>query len=131
MPRVITDYAPAPALSLAALPEGPAIGAALLKLSDLAPGATATLRVAGADILLRALGGGRVGAYVNRCPHMDTPLNSKTPKVMLTPAGDRFVCQRHGAEFDIETGMCVSGPCLGIPLDRVSVRVEDGVVKVA
>ena len=33
-----------------------------------------------------------------------------------TPLGDRIVCASHGAEFEIETGLCVHGAALGLTL---------------
>ena len=31
----------------------------------------------------------------------------------LNAAGDRIVCAAHGALFEIDSGLCVLGPCLG------------------
>ena len=31
----------------------------------------------------------------------------------LNAAGDRIVCAAHGALFEVDSGLCVQGPCLG------------------
>jgi nitrite reductase/ring-hydroxylating ferredoxin subunit len=41
----------------------------------------------------------------------------------LNAAGDRIVCAAHGAQFDIESGVCTLGPCLGQRLQPVALIV--------
>jgi nitrite reductase/ring-hydroxylating ferredoxin subunit len=41
----------------------------------------------------------------------------------LNAARDRIVCAAHGAQFDIETGVCTLGPCLGQRLQPVALTV--------
>ena len=36
----------------------------------------------------------------------------------------RIVCSAHGAQFDIATGLCLLGPCLGQSLTRVPLAVD-------
>jgi nitrite reductase/ring-hydroxylating ferredoxin subunit len=38
--------------------------------------------------------------------------------------GVHLACHSHGALFDIETGECVLGPCLGQSLTQVSLAVS-------
>lgn len=71
--------------------------------------------------------GQEVFAYVNRCPHAGHPLNMR-PDRFLTPDGSLILCNSHGAMFEIETGVCVAGPCPGQRLRRISVRVQDDLV---
>jgi nitrite reductase/ring-hydroxylating ferredoxin subunit len=73
--------------------------------------------------------GGRVFVYVNCCPHIGTPLDW-APDRFLSADGARIVCATHGAEFAIENGACLRGPCLGAGLEPVMMRVEDGIILV-
>ena len=70
---------------------------------------------------------GRLHAYEDRCPHYgDTPLAWRR-HAYLNGDRSRIVCAAHGAQFDIETGECVLGPCLGQRLTPVPVeRLADG-----
>lgn len=68
-------------------------------------------------------------AYRDLCPHYgDTPLPWKKDEY-LDKAGDVIVCAGHGARFDIASGVCLSGPCMGQSLIRVELHVsKDGFV---
>ena len=66
---------------------------------------------------------GGVRAYVNRCPHLHYPLNYM-PDEFLTYDRRFIQCTMHGATFEKETGLCVSGPCLGRSLIALPVRVD-------
>ena len=72
---------------------------------------------------------GRVFVYVNSCPHIGTPLNCE-PDRFLSADGERLVCATHGAEFAIEDGAGLRGPCLGERLESVISRIEEDVVLV-
>jgi len=71
--------------------------------------------------------GALVRAYANHCPHAGFPLNS-SPHGFLAPGASLILCSMHGALFEIETGRCVSGPCEGLGLRALPVRVEHGYV---
>ncbi len=43
----------------------------------------------------------------------------------LDAAGQHIVCAAHGALFDIASGLCVLGPCLGDQLDTIALKVHD------
>ncbi|TMV88609.1 Rieske 2Fe-2S domain-containing protein [Thioclava sp. BHET1] len=64
--------------------------------------------------------GGIRRAYVDACPHYagGTPMAWRTD-AYLSGDGVHLACHAHGARFDIETGACVSGPCLGKKLTGV------------
>ena len=68
--------------------------------------------------------GDTVRAYVNHCPHAGFPLNI-SPDRFLAPL---ILCVMHGALFEIESGECVSGPCAGLALRALPVRVASGYV---
>lgn len=66
-----------------------------------------------------------VFGYVDRCPHAGVPL---TPILddYLTPDGQLIACNWHGALFDVATGRCVGGPCIGQYLSPWPVAIVDG-----
>lgn len=69
--------------------------------------------------------GETVKGYVDRCPHAGLPL-AKRLDDYLTPLGDYITCSWHGALFDIETGVCRGGPCVGATLTNWPLAVEEG-----
>ena len=71
--------------------------------------------------------GDAVHAYVNHCPHAGFPLNWQ-PDVFLAPGGGQIRCIMHGALFELETGECVAGPCMGHGLQPLPITVRDGYV---
>lgn len=73
--------------------------------------------------------GERVFAYLNACPHIGVPLEW-TPHQFLNAAGTGIVCSLHGAEFRVEDGLCLRGPCKGDRLEAVPCEVVDGVILV-
>jgi nitrite reductase/ring-hydroxylating ferredoxin subunit len=95
--------------------------------AEVAPGRTAKFRL---DCRGRAVEGfvvnhdGEYHAYVNRCPHVGTPLDL-WPNAFLAEDGRTFVCSTHGALFDPATGYSTAGPCAGDSLTRLPLR-RDG-----
>jgi nitrite reductase/ring-hydroxylating ferredoxin subunit len=71
--------------------------------------------------------GGRVFVYVNSCPHTGMPLDYQ-PGRFLNADGTLIQCSTHGAEFRIDDGYCVSGPCEGDRLRAVNVKIRRGKV---
>ncbi len=66
---------------------------------------------------------GRYFAYINHCPHTGAPLDW-VPDQYLNLDQSYIQCAMHGALFEIETGLCVYGPCVNrrlesVPLDQV------------
>lgn len=83
----------------------------------------------GKDRLFIVRRGDALHAYWDRCPHYGTTPLPWRKDAYLNAAGTRIVCASHGAEFDIATGECTLGPCLGQALDAVPLRVdEEGMV---
>lgn len=68
-----------------------------------------------------------VWVYYNSCPHVGLPLDA-VPHRFLNADGSRIVCSAHGAEFRVNDGLCVLGPCAGDQLESVPVHVVDGQV---
>lgn len=101
-------------------------GTILCRIDEIAlPGAKGFVFGEGAArrelFLVRTKGG--IFAYENACPHQGTPLET-FPDKFLTADGKLIVCSTHGARFQPQDGLCVSGPCKGKSLRRVEIRVE-------
>lgn len=67
--------------------------------------------------------GRSVFIYRDLCPHEGARLAWRRDAYLSADAC-RIVCWAHGAHFDIETGQCVAGPCLGQRLSRVAFELE-------
>ena len=74
--------------------------------------------------------GNEVFAYQNFCTHLGHPLNWM-PDRFLTKDLTAIMCASHGAMYEIDTGLCFAGPCLGKELIKVELAVRDGVVYVS
>jgi len=74
--------------------------------------------------------GDAVFAYQNFCAHLGHPLNWM-PDRFLTKDLTAIMCASHGALYEIDTGLCFAGPCLGKELIKVELAVRDGVVYVS
>ncbi len=74
--------------------------------------------------------GAAVFGYLNDCPHNRSPLNW-VPDQFLDPSRTHIQCSTHGAQFNIEDGLCIWGPCKGGSLTKVPVKIENGDVIVA
>ncbi|MDH6153414.1 MULTISPECIES: Rieske (2Fe-2S) protein [Paraburkholderia] len=85
----------------------------------------------GRDTLLLVRCDGEVFAYLDACPHYGGTPMAWRKDAYLNGDGTRIVCHAHGAQFDIATGECLVGPCLGQRLTRLDTTVtEDGDVSV-
>jgi len=62
--------------------------------------------------------------YRNSCPHIGMPLNWQPDKFLS--ADNSFIqCTSHGALFEIDSGLCVAGPCHGQSLQVVEYDIRD------
>ncbi|MGB1547126.1 MAG: Rieske (2Fe-2S) protein [Alphaproteobacteria bacterium] len=66
---------------------------------------------------------GKIYGYWNRCAHQGTPLDWK-PNQFFNPAKTHLQCATHAAQFRIEDGYCVAGPCKGKSLESIPLRLE-------
>src|SRR5438093_12058770 len=64
---------------------------------------------------------GEYHAYVNRCPHVGTPLDL-WPNDFFAEDGRTLICSTHGALYEAATGYCTAGPCAGDSLTRLPLR---------
>lgn len=124
------DLPPAPLPCGSRSPESPRL---LCRLEDLAATGCREFRLGPGEWPLRGfvLNTPRgVRAYVNRCPHLDYPLNY-LPDEFLTYNRKHIQCTMHGAVFEKDSGLCVGGPCLGRSLHALPVCIEAGCVLLA
>lgn len=68
-----------------------------------------------------------IRVFINTCPHQGTPLET-FPDRFLTRDNKFLLCSTHGAEFRLNDGFCLKGPCVGQYLQRVDTRIENGVL---
>lgn len=73
--------------------------------------------------------GDDVYAYQNFCVHVGHPLNWM-PDGFLTKDRKAIICASHGAMYEIDSGLCVAGPCVGKSLRQVDVAVREGMIYV-
>ena len=64
----------------------------------------------------------RVYGYFDRCPHTGAPLCWRE-HVYLDTSGTEIVCATHDARFEIASGRCLVGPCVGERLQPAPIRV--------
>ena len=69
--------------------------------------------------------GNRVFAYQNFCVHAGHQLNWMTDS-FLSRDRRAIQCASHGAMFEIDSGLCFRGPCVGKSLRAVDVELRDG-----
>jgi nitrite reductase/ring-hydroxylating ferredoxin subunit len=121
------------ARDISTVPGGPARGARLARLDEIADNGSQVFTFTDGDkrfeMFLHRLGD-RVVAYENSCPHLYLPLDWQRGK-FLSAAGDSFICSSHGARFRPDDGFCVAGPCAGAWLRPVAIQLRDGEIFVA
>jgi nitrite reductase/ring-hydroxylating ferredoxin subunit len=109
-------------------------GAPLCRLADLDATGCRDFRLGSGDWPMRGFvvraPDGSVHAWVNRCAHQRYPLNYDADRY-LTHDGSAIVCFVHGALFAPDTGHCFAGPCSGLSLARVPIRVDGDLVRLA
>ncbi len=101
----------------------------LCTLADLEATGAKTLIHEGRDICIVQHGADFYG-YINACPHLGLSLNYVDDRV-LTPNKQQLHCINHDAYFEIHTGLCTAGPCLGQKLQPFVIRREGDVIVVA
>ncbi len=102
----------------------------LMALEEVADGATKGFKVYFHGQMLDGFlvrKGMAVEAYSNSCPHTGAPLDWN-PDQFLDLEGKLIQCAIHGARFEIDSGLCIDGPCLHQYLERIPVQVRDGII---
>ena len=70
---------------------------------------------------------GRVHGFHNECPHAGRRLDW-APGRFLIESGT-LVCAAHGAQFVLDTGECIGGPCRGAGLKAIALTLVDDEVQ--
>src|SRR2546428_258897 len=107
-------------------PRGPAPAGGGSTPADLAPGHTLKFRLECGGRRVHGFlvnHGGEFRAWVNRCPHVGTPLDL-WPNEFYTDDGRELICSTHGAIFEPLTGRCTIGPCPGHALRPLPLALE-------
>jgi nitrite reductase/ring-hydroxylating ferredoxin subunit len=65
--------------------------------------------------------GDQLQAWLNVCPHAGRRLDWAPGRFLLDKG--HLVCAAHGASFELEHGLCISGPCRGQSLVPVAVAL--------
>ncbi|REH39822.1 nitrite reductase/ring-hydroxylating ferredoxin subunit [Paraperlucidibaca baekdonensis] len=71
---------------------------------------------------------GQSYAYHNSCPHLGINLEFN-PDEFMDSENHFLICSNHGALFQVEDGLCVSGPCQGESLLAVPIQISDGYIE--
>lgn len=72
---------------------------------------------------------GKPYAYVNQCAHIPVELDWQQGN-FLTAEKNFLICATHGAQYEPDTGYCVSGPCKGKRLKALVVTEEDHLISI-
>jgi nitrite reductase/ring-hydroxylating ferredoxin subunit len=67
----------------------------------------------------------KIHGYVNRCPHHGTPLDWERDQ-FFDGTSANLMCGKHGAQFALDSGVCLDGPCAGEKLERLKLSIDDG-----
>ncbi len=65
-----------------------------------------------------------IRVFRNACPHEGTPLGWRKD-AFLSPDDTAIMCYAHGARFDLVSGLCFTGPCIGKTLILLPSSVDE------
>lgn len=69
----------------------------------------------------------QVHVWKNSCPHQGRPMNWAANQ-FLVDKKKQLVCAAHGACFNMQSGLCTSGPCSGESLIAYDVYIQSDYV---
>lgn len=75
----------------------------------------------GHDTVLLVRHKGQVYGWRDACPHHGGTPMAWRKDAYLNADRNRIVCAAHGAQFDIASGACTLGPCMGQSLQSVAI----------
>lgn len=99
----------------------------LCRLQDIPDGEGRGFEVEGGEDIFVVRRGDTAYGYINVCPHAASPLDWVENQFMNLDKS-HILCATHGAEFRVEDGFCVLGPCRGRSLTPFAIIVRDGEV---
>jgi len=92
------------------------VSAPVARISEILPGTTKRVETAGRSVLLCNVSG-EIYAIEDVCTHDGGALDQGELE------GERIMCPRHGAYFDVRTGAALTLPAV-VPVETFPVRVE-------
>jgi nitrite reductase/ring-hydroxylating ferredoxin subunit len=95
------------------------------KIDDIAEGQSKGFdpKGSGNDSLFVVRKGAQLYAYLDICPHYGSTSLPWKRHQYLDGTSNYIVCSAHGALFDIESGRCIRGACVGQSLKKIEVEV--------
>jgi nitrite reductase/ring-hydroxylating ferredoxin subunit len=78
----------------------------------------------GPDSLFVVKSAGAISVYHNICPHLGLPLEWQQDQ-FLNHDKSLILCSTHGALFEIESGLCIAGPCQNQSLKMADYFIEN------
>ena len=66
----------------------------------------------------------QIKVYKNSCPHTHGPLDW-SPDQFLDLDNNHIQCANHGALFEVNSGLCIYGPCKGESLTALPFTIRD------
>lgn len=66
----------------------------------------------------------QINVYKNSCPHTQGPLDW-SPDQFLDLDNNHIQCANHGAMFEINSGLCIYGPCKAESLAALPFTIRD------
>ncbi|MCG4454912.1 Rieske 2Fe-2S domain-containing protein [Pseudomonas sp. MMS21-TM103] len=96
-------------------------------VSDIPTGTSFGVRFAdfGSDDIFFVNNGEGIYAYRNSCPHWPGSTLPLKKNQYLDSVGEYIICRGHGAVFEIDTGLCIKGACVGQSLTQVDIKVGE------
>ncbi|MCY1366879.1 Rieske [2Fe-2S] domain protein [compost metagenome] len=107
--------------------DGSIRGIRVCHLADLPPGESYGFKFEGygSDDIFLVNRDGKVYAYKNSCPHWPGSTLPLKKNQYLDEESRHIICRGHGALFDIETGLCFKGACVGKSLTAVPIEITE------
>lgn len=102
---------------------------ALCQIDEIKEGSAKGFQISGKPIFVIHKGG-EYYIYQNKCPHLQIELEWM-PDQFLDMDGALIHCSTHGALFLINSGECISGPCLGQKLTVIEHTIENKMLMIA
>lgn len=93
----------------------------ICKVSDINEATSKGFEVNGESIFIVKMDN-QLHAYKNICPHIQINLEFN-PDEFLNDEKNFIQCSNHHALFEVDTGLCISGPCNGQSLQKFNIKL--------
>jgi nitrite reductase/ring-hydroxylating ferredoxin subunit len=102
----------------------------LCHIDDIAEGQSRGFVLTNKETVFAVKKDGCLFVYKNRCPHLGIELEWQEDQ-FLDNEGALIQCSTHGALFLIESGECISGPCVGKALQNIPYCIIDNKIVIS